>query len=190
MIARGIRLTGLRREALAALTPGRGESVDALKRRVGSLRGLDPAAPGWGSFATSLVRTLRLLEARGLVELERAVTLFGKPCTSWVRLTETGESERARAAARGEHALASTGLFCEDPPGDLWDRLGPELRRASDVELERFLERARDEVARRAGRTSYSEACASAPTRSSPRSDAAAAASSSRRGAPEASASP
>src|SRR4051812_17409306 len=105
MIARGIRLTGLRREVLAALTSGQGVAADELKRRVATGRGLAPEAPGWPTFSVSFARALRLLEAKGALEVERAAVFFRKPCASWVRLTPWGEHERERVLARDERGL-------------------------------------------------------------------------------------
>lgn len=140
MIARGLRLTGLRREVLAALVPGRGEDADALRRRVAQGRGLAPESAGWPAFSTSFARALRLLERAGALEVRREDTLFGKACASWVALTELGARERERVLARSEG-----GLFAAAPETD-WR---PLLERASDAELRRLADLIAKEWARR-----------------------------------------
>ncbi len=131
MLTRGIKLTSLRRDILAALSPGRGESPDELRRRVALKRGLDPSSPRWPSFSVSFVRALRILEEKGALALSREVTLFQKPCLSWVALTELGERERARAVAPGEGLLG----FLDAETSLLVD-LAPRLSGASERELE------------------------------------------------------
>jgi len=135
MIARGIRLTGLRREVLAALTPGQGVAADELKRRVALGRELTPGARGWASFLVSFARALRLLEGHGALEVAREGTLFKKPFATWVRLTESGEGQRERVLAPGERGLF--GLAPELGPEEwtAWEKL---LARASTGELGRL----------------------------------------------------
>jgi hypothetical protein len=131
MLARGLKLTSLRRDILAALSPGRGSSPDELRRRVATKRGLDPSSPRWPSFSVSFVRALRILEEKGALSLSREVTLFQKPCLSWVALTELGERERTRAAPQGEGPLG----FLSVETSLLVD-LAPRLSGASERELE------------------------------------------------------
>lgn len=126
-----VRLTGLRREILSVLTPGQGIAADALKRRVAQARRLSPESPGWPAFKTSFARALRLLEARGVLEVRREQTLFAdQACATWVALTETGRAARARALAPGEQALGDLG-------DDALAALARLLEDATDRELER-----------------------------------------------------
>ena len=138
-------MTGLRREILSALSPGMGEDADQLRRRVAQGRGLDPAASGWPAFITSFARALRLLEQRGVLELERGEKHFGRACTSWVRLTREGERARARVALPGERALGAL----EPESDDLVLRWERSLARASPRELERLAALVEAERARR-----------------------------------------
>src|SRR5271155_4650898 len=131
MLARGLKLTSLRREILAALSPGRGESPDELRRKVGLRRGLAPSSSRWPSFSVSFARALRILEEKGALELRREVTLFQKPCLSWVSLTARGERERGRATPSREELL---GLL--EPEISLLVDLVPRLSGASERELE------------------------------------------------------
>jgi hypothetical protein len=105
MIARGIRLTPLRREVLGALTPGQGVAADELKRRVALGRGLVPESPGWATFCVSFARALRLLEGKGALDVSREAVHFQRACATWVRLTPEGERERGRVLERGERTL-------------------------------------------------------------------------------------
>jgi hypothetical protein len=135
MIARGIRLTPLRRELLAALTPGQGIAADELKRRVGVGRGLLPDAKGWPPFTVSFARALRLLEKHGALEVARQAVFFQKPCASWVRLTTAGERERERVLGRDDHGL---GLLARELGPEVLDEWRRTLARAQDPDLERL----------------------------------------------------
>ena len=153
MLARGLKLTSLRRDILAALSPGRGESPDELRRRVALRRGLDPSSERWPSFSVSFVRALRILEEKGALALSREVTLFQKPCLSWVALTTLGERERARAVPPGEGLLG----FLEAETSLLVD-LAPRLSGASERELEALAALVSAERERRAIPSPCSEA--------------------------------
>jgi hypothetical protein len=144
MIARGIRLTGLRRELLQALPAGQGVASDELKRRVATGRGLVPGAPGWDTFNVSFARALRLLEGKGALEVAREAVFFGQACATWVRLTPAGERERDRVIARDERGLG--GLAPEPGPLDTWRHA---LESASDGELARLQDLVEQERARR-----------------------------------------
>ena len=135
MIARGIRLTGLRREVLSALAPGQGVSFDELKRRVATARGLVPSSPGWPAYAVSFARACRLLEEKGALEVAREAVFFQKPCASWVKLTEQGERDRERVLERSEHGL---GALAPEPGRDELDHLREVLARLSESDLARI----------------------------------------------------
>jgi hypothetical protein len=146
MIAKGIRLTGLRREILAALTPGQGAAADELRRRVATGRGLEPTSEGWPVFSVSYARALRLLEGRGVLELERAAVVFGKPCPTWVRLTLEGERERLRALGRDVVEGLASEIAAEDRELARWERF---LEHAQDEQLSRLDAILARELARR-----------------------------------------
>ena len=144
MLERGLKLTSLRRDILASLPSGRGESPDELRRKVALRRGLEPSAPRWPSFSVSFARALRLLEEQGALEVRRENVLFQKPCMSWVALTERGERERDRAFAKHEGSL---GLLAAEP--SLVAELEAKIERASDRELEALATLIRGEQDRR-----------------------------------------
>jgi hypothetical protein len=145
MIQRGLKLTSIRRHVLASLVPDRGESPDALRRKVAQKLGLDPSSPRWPSFSAGLARTLRIMEEKGAVSVRRENILFQKPCMSWVSLTELGALERARVV-EGAGELPFLG-----PETPLTERLGAELRHASLAELQAVAALVATERARRAG---------------------------------------
>jgi|SRR5579884_2918414 len=146
MLWRRLKLTSIRRDILAALSPGRGESPDELRRKVALRRGLDPASAKWPSFSVSFARALRILEEKGALELRRETVLFDKPCMSWVALTPLGERERSRAVPGREGLLG--GL---EPESSLLVDLAPRLAQASEGELEALAELVSAERDRRAG---------------------------------------
>jgi hypothetical protein len=145
VIRRGIKLTGIRREILSALVPGRSEDIDELKRRVALGRGLEPRSPRWPSFGVSFPRALRLLEERGVLTLGRAPTSFDKPCITWITLPETGERERARILGPGDMALPWL-----EPESEVGRAFTALLARATDRELDRLASAFETERARRA----------------------------------------
>jgi len=145
MIQRGLKLTSIRRHVLASLEPGRGESPDELRRKVAQRLGLDPSSPRWNSFSAGLARTLRIMEEKGAVSVRREDVLFGKPCMSWVSLTERGALERGRVA-EGELELPFLG-----PETPLTEKLAAELPRASLAELQALAGLVAAERTRRAG---------------------------------------
>jgi hypothetical protein len=147
-----LKLTSLRRDILTALSPGRGESPDELRRRVALKRGLDPSSAKWPSFSVSFVRALRILEEKGALALRREVTLFQKPCLSWVALTPLGERERARAGPGNEGLL---GLL--EAETSLLTDLVPRLASASESELEALATLVSAERTRRVISSSCSE---------------------------------
>jgi len=132
MIARGIRLTPLRREVLGSITPGQGVAADELKRRVALGRGLVPESAGWASFCVSYARALRLLEGKGALEVARETVRFDNPCATWVRLTPGGERERERVLARGDRAL---GALEKEPAAGVPEEWHRWICRASEAEL-------------------------------------------------------
>lgn len=147
MIARHrkLRLTGIRREILAGLRPGRGSSADQLKRTVATGRGLVAGGAGWLSFNTSFSRALRLLEQHGAIVVRRDDTLFNLACVTWVALTEEGARERARLLVPEDGGL---GLLAPEAP-TLVSKVKPFLERATDRELEQILLLVQQERSRR-----------------------------------------
>jgi hypothetical protein len=131
VLERGLKLTSLRRDILASLPSGRGESPDELRRKVALRRGLVPSAPRWPSFSVSFARALRVLEEKGALEVRRESVLFQKPCMSWVALTALGESERDRAFSKHDGSLGT--LTPETP---LVVALRTRIVQASEGELE------------------------------------------------------
>jgi hypothetical protein len=146
MIHRGLKLTALRCEILAALSAEHGESPDELRRKVAIRRGLEPSSPGWPSFGVSFARALRILEEKGAVEVARETILFQKPCMSWVRLTAAGARERSRAVSRSEEALGRL-----DPEEPIAQRLRPLIERASREDLDVLMALVSAERDRRTG---------------------------------------
>jgi len=139
-----MRLTSLRRDVLAALTPERGEAPDDLRRRVAQKRGLEPSSPRWPAFSVSFARSLRLLEEEGALEVRRENVLFQKPCMSWVSLTPRGALERSRVV-QGEDELS---FIPRETP--MTERLASELAHASVAELDAVAALVATERARRA----------------------------------------
>jgi hypothetical protein len=145
MIQRGLKLTSIRRHVLASLTPDRGEPPDELRRKVAQRLGLYPSSPRWNSFSTVLTRTLRIMEEKGTLSVRREDVLFGKPCMSWVSLTDRGALERSRVV-QGEGELPFLG-----PETPLTEKLTAELACASLAELDALAALVAHERARRAG---------------------------------------
>jgi hypothetical protein len=144
VIKRALKLTSLRRDVLAALAPGRGESPDDLRRRVAQRRGLEPSSPRWPAFSVSFARSLRILAEKGALEVRRETVLFQKPCMSWVSLTPRGALERSRVV-QGEDELSFLGRETA-----MTERLAAELPRASVAELDAVAALVATERARRA----------------------------------------
>jgi hypothetical protein len=142
VIKRALKLTSLRRDLLAAITPERGEAPDDLRRKVAQKRGLEPSSPRWPAFSVSFARSLRILEDKGALEVRREIVLFQKPCMSWVSLTPAGALERSRVILKEDSFLRR-----ETP---LTERLESELAHASVAELDALATLVATERARRA----------------------------------------
>jgi hypothetical protein len=134
MLRRGLKLTSLRCDILAAISAEHGESPDELRRKVAIRRGLEPSSPGWPSFSVSFARALRILEEKGAVEVARETILFQKPCMSWVRLTAAGTRERSRAVSRSDETLGRL-----EPEEPIAQRLRPLIEQASREDLDTLL---------------------------------------------------